>query len=69
MKSVEDVDSLMSKGTFNKEVLDYFSFAFAETAHVGSIPTLFNKVIPSIYFIFNNNPNETLYFLRNVKMP
>ena len=69
MKSEEIADGLKCKGTINKEVLYIFNFAFAETAPVGSIPTLLNKIIPGIDFIFNNQPNETFYFLRNVKVP
>ena len=66
MKSVEDVDGLMRKGAINKEVPYSFTFTLAETAPVGSIPSLFNKIIPSVYFIFNDKPNETFYLLWDI---
>ena len=69
MKYEETVDGLMSKGTINKEVSYSFIFALAETAHVGTMPSLSYKIIPSINLIFNDKPYETFYLLRDTKMP
>ena len=52
MKSVEDVDGLMSKGTINKKVPDYFNFAFVEAAPVGSILALLSKIRARYLFYF-----------------
>ena len=69
MKYEETVDGLMSKGTFNKEVPYSFIFALAETAHVGAMPSLSYKIMPSIYLIFDDKPNETFNILKDIKMP
>ena len=63
MRSKEIVDGLMSKGTFYKEMPNIFNFALAEATPIRTIPSFSSKIVPSIYFIFNDQPYEAFYLL------
>ena len=67
--SAKATDNFLSKYTFNKQMIDWFSFVLAETASIGATPSLLNQIIPRINFFFYCQPNKAFYFLGNAKVP
>ena len=63
------MNDLLHKRASNKDVFNRFLIQITETTSIGSNPTPLNQVIPSVDFVLNSQPNETLQFLRNVETP
>ena len=63
------MNHLLHKGVANNNMVNNFSFYFAETTSVRADPTPLMQVIPSIDFPINSQPNEALQFLRYIESP